>query len=151
MTILNQFLQELEQQWRELTQGWWEDDPLGRLHDQSDRLRRRLQGRYQWLICLRASIEGLRERLAENEKRLPRLAELVGVYLHVADRDNAWKYALEHNSTRQAVERDTVRLQRRERAYRDQLADLQRLQRRLARLQEAILVRQHQRSASVLG
>jgi hypothetical protein len=139
---LEQFLQSLENQFHDLTHGIWGDDPLPALQAKADRLDREVKRRYGRLVRQRAVVEGLRHRLGENERRAARLAEQVEVYLHVADRDNSWKHALELDQTRRLIELDKLQLQQQEQTYQDQLADVERLKRRLAGMREKIYLEQ---------
>lgn len=143
---LRAFLNELEQQWAELTEGLWADDAAGRLHDRVRRLEQALPRRYERLARLRAVIEAMRDRLAEQEKRLKNLAERVEMYLHVADRENSWKHALELDRTRRAIEHESGELRECERIYSGQVAEIEQLKRRLAQLRENLYLQEHRRA-----
>src|SRR5438094_5825498 len=103
-------LESIEAEFQELTRGWWGGDAAAKLQEKVDRLDHTLRERYAVLVRQRAIVEGLRHRLAENEARATRLAERVEVYLHVADRDNSWKEALELDQTRRTITRDREQL-----------------------------------------
>jgi hypothetical protein len=135
---LDHFLDTLEAEFHELTRGWWGGDAVAKLQEKVDRLDRTVRERHAVLVRQRAIVEGLRHRLAENEARAARLAERVEVYLHVADRDNSWKDALELDCTRRTITRDRELLHQHEQAYRDEVAGVERIQRRLAELREKI-------------
>lgn len=139
---LERFLQTIESGIQDLTEGWWRDDPEARLWVKADRLNEELGRRYSLLVRQRAVVEEVRHRLAENERWAAQLAERVEVYLHVADRENSWKHALELDRTRQAVEQERAQLQKHEQAYHDQLAEVEQLKRRLADLRQKLYVRQ---------
>lgn len=133
---LKAFWRELEKQWAELTDGLWDIDPAAELNVKMERVQALVPVRYERLARLRAFIERLRDRLAEKEKRLAILSDKVSIYLNVADRANSWKHALELDNARRSIERDTTALREFERKYHEQVADLERLKRRLRQLQE---------------
>jgi uncharacterized protein YukE len=138
---LDHFFEALEAEFQDLTRGWW-GVGAARLQEKVDRLDRALRERHAVLVRQRAIIEGLRHRLAESEARAARLAERVEVYLHVADRNNSWKDALELDHTRRTIARDREELRHHEQAYQDERAEVQRLLRRLAGLRERICLEQ---------
>jgi hypothetical protein len=139
---VDHFLQSIEDQFHALANGLWGENPVPRLQAKADRMDRELKQRYARLVRQQAVVEGLRHRLAENERRAARLAEQVAIYLHVADRDNSWKRALDLDQTRGAIEKDRRQLRRHEKAYQDQLADGDWLKRRLAGLREQVYLEQ---------
>jgi uncharacterized protein involved in exopolysaccharide biosynthesis len=74
----------------------------------------------------------LERRLAHHEKLLADLLKRVKVYHRLGDRDNAWSHSLELEKLRQVVSHERSRLKLQEEQYRDQLAYVKRLKRRLA-------------------
>jgi len=100
LMCLNHFLNDLEIELEEL---FWRDNP------------RRLQA--EKVCLLKQQAENLREILAEREFALGQLdqkiaafkeqegqiAERIGIYLRVADRQNAWRLALELDGVRKRL------------------------------------------------
>ncbi|HEV2950262.1 MAG TPA: hypothetical protein VGX70_22980 [Gemmataceae bacterium] len=74
----------------------------------------------------------LERRLARHEKSLADLLKRVKVYHRLGDRDNAWRHSLELEKLRQVVSHERSRLKVQEDQYRNQLAYVKRLKRRLA-------------------
>lgn len=124
----------------ELMHDLWGGDDSALLEQGIAELEADLQQRYLLLVRQRSVVEGLKHRQAENQKRADRLAERVEVYYHVRDRDTAWKEALELEQTRRCIARDQSNLHLHEEAYQEQLDDVARIKRRLAKLREKLYV-----------
>lgn len=104
-----QFLQDVG---HELEEILWNDvlrEPPGR---KWERLKRELDRESAVLTELRTTAAGLQSQLAEQEGRARGLESRVRVYLHVADRTNAWRGALELDRLRHTLDQDRARLQR---------------------------------------
>jgi hypothetical protein len=124
----NQFLQDVGCELQELL---WKDIPRDPAGGELYRLERELHGASLALTQLRISMEELRSRLAEKERRARWLETQVGVYLHIADRANAWRHALDLDRLRRTIDQERARLQRRRQAYQVQLARVQHIRRRM--------------------
>lgn len=122
----------------ELMHELWGGDDSALIEQRIADLESELQQCYVLLVQQRSIVEGLKHRQEENQKRAARLAERVEVYYHVRDRGTAWKEALELEQTRRCSSRDQANLQLHEQAYQEQLDDVARLKRRLARLREKL-------------
>ena len=127
----NQFLQEVSCELHELL---WKDIPRQRSGRDLDRLEEELDQASAALVQLRVSMEEVRERLAEKEQRAHWLKTRVEVYLHIADRANAWRYALELDKVQRTVDQERARLQRRRQAYHAQLTRVRHLHERVDEL-----------------
>jgi hypothetical protein len=115
----------------ELQEILWKDvqrEPAGR---EFDRLEEQLHGASIVLARLGSSVDALQNRLAENEGRARWLEAQVELYLHIADRANAWRYALELDSLRRTLHQDRAWLERRRQAYQAQVSRVQRIRQRL--------------------
>src|SRR5205823_4338634 len=111
---LNQFLQGFRSQFQDLL---WKDVPEPRTATERDHLEGRLERCSAALVSQHRTLAELRQRLAEKERRAAWLGERVEVYLHVGDRTNAWRHALDLDSLRHRIEHARDELQRRERIY----------------------------------
>jgi hypothetical protein len=124
----HQFLQEVSCELQELL---WKDLPRFRLGGELARVKDELHRATAALTQLRTSMEEARNQLAEKERRARWLESRVEIYLHIADRANAWRYALELDTVRSTLDQVRARHQRRRQAYHAQLARVQRLQERV--------------------
>jgi hypothetical protein len=128
---LNQFLLDVGSQLQELI---WRDAPQKTLLEAIDRLERRVRDGSAVLARGRLSLDELRRRVVDRERRESWLASRVEVYLHVGDQPNAWRHALELDQLRNSLQRERERLQRRWQTYREQKAYLEKLREELADL-----------------
>jgi hypothetical protein len=110
---LNQFLQDVG---GELQDILWSDVPR-RPVDEESRLEADLHWASAKLVKLRRTVEELRSRLVEKERQLRGLQTRVEVYLHVADKLNAWRQALELDRLRKTLDQERARFRRQQRAY----------------------------------
>jgi hypothetical protein len=125
---LNQFLLDVSCQLQEIL---WEDVPRVPVAGNSDRIEASLHRASVELGQLRTSVDELCNRLADKERHARWLEARVEVYVHVADQTNAWRHALELDRLRNTLAQERARLQRRQQAYRAQLARVQHLQQKL--------------------
>src|SRR5262249_2617073 len=100
-----------------------------------DWLERELERATTQLKELRAGVDRLTHQLADKERRADWLEARVQIYTYVADRANAWQYALELDGLRNTLKQERARLQQRRQAYQRQLARVRQLQDRLDDLQ----------------
>jgi chromosome segregation ATPase len=124
----DQFLQAVSCELQEIL---WKDVPR---HPAGEEFRRReeaLDLASAKLTKLRAEVDELRSRLAEKERQLHQLQARVEVYLHVADRTNAWRHALELDQLRKTLDQQRARLRRRQQVYDAQRARVRHLQEQL--------------------
>lgn len=133
---LSHILQEIESQFQELTNGWWDDDGVAQLQRKMSSCANGLKHGYAALMRTRTTVERLRRRVAELEHDSALLTQKVEIYHHVADRTNSWNFALELDRTQRALQANRVQLQANEKLYYHQLAEVQLIKRRLAELQE---------------
>ena len=96
-----------------------------------DRLEKGLQQGAATLADQKESIDNLRLRLADLERRSACLATRVQVFFHVKDKVNAWHDALELDHLRNASENVRNQLRRFQKLYDDQLVQLRRLRKQL--------------------
>jgi hypothetical protein len=115
----------------ELQEILWRDVPRERPQSELDRLGQQLGTASFALGRLRSSVHVLENRLAEKQRRARWLEAQVELYLHLADRANAWGYALELDGLRRTLQQDRTSLQRRRHVYQAQLARVQLLRQRL--------------------
>lgn len=130
----HRFLQDVRCELQEIL--WW-DVPRGPVGGEVDRLEKELHRALETLRRLRAIVDELRTRLAQNERRAQRLKARVEVYLHVADQANAWRSALELDHLQRTLDHERARLERRKHAYQAQRVRVQDLQERLDELSSA--------------
>ena len=117
----------------ELQEILWKDVPRKPARGEIDRLEQDL-GRASFALGrLRSSVQVVQNRLAQKQRRARWLEAQVELYLHVADRANAWRYALELDIFRRTLQQDRASLQRRRQAYQAQLARVRLLRQRLER------------------
>jgi hypothetical protein len=114
------------------------DDPTELLHEQAYRLREALRNHYAALAEQQAAAKELRDRLARQEKQANFLAARVRICLGVEDRANAWKFALQLDEVRQALQADRPRLRQHLLACREHQSHLDHLGRRLANIEEKL-------------
>jgi hypothetical protein len=126
---LNQFLQEVNDELHQIFGRDLFGEPAG---GELERLKRELHQASTALTELRTIVAELRTRLAEQERRARWLEARVGIFLHVADRTNAWRHALELDRIRHTLDRDRAGLQRRRQAYHAQRARIRQLEEQLA-------------------
>ena len=126
---LHQFLQDVGWELQELL---WRDVPYRKVQDEVAQLETRLREHSARLDQLRATVDELRGQLAENERRAAWLEERVAVYLHLSDRPNAWRHALELDRTRKAIAALRDQLHQQRQAYHLELAQFQALRRQRA-------------------
>lgn len=131
--------------WTEVSSAF---TPRGRnpLHREADWLRDRLQDAYGNLMRQRRGIEKLSARVGRDEKRVSDLMNRVETHFHVGDQQAAYRRALELEDVRRNLDVDRARLRREQREYQDQVAALNRLEKR--RQQVAALLA---RPASAVG
>lgn len=115
----------------ELQEILWNDVPCKPGGREIDGLEQELYGAVLVLGRLRSSVEALQNRLAEKQRRASWLEARVELYLHIADRANAWRHALELDGLRGVLDQDHASFQRRRQAYEGQLARVRELQNRL--------------------
>jgi hypothetical protein len=128
---LNQFLLDVGSQLQELI---WRDAPRKNLLEAIDRLECRVRDGWAVLARGRLSLDEVRRRVVDKERRESWLASRVEVYLHVGDQPNAWRHALELDQLRNSLQKERERLQRRWQTYREQKAYLEKLREELADL-----------------
>jgi hypothetical protein len=121
----HQFFQEVSCELQELL---WQDLPHFPVGGELARLEEELHRASVTLSQLRVSMDEARNRLAEKERRAHWLESRVEVYLHIADRTNAWRYALELDTVRRTLDQEGARVHRRRQAYHAQLARVEHLQ-----------------------
>jgi hypothetical protein len=130
---LNQFLLDVGSQLQEFI---WKDRGQRGLQEEVQRLEDRIRKSSAVLVRVRAAVGEVRTRVAQHEQRESWLASRVEVYLHVGDRDNAWRHALELDRLRMALRYERERLKHRWRTYREQEVYVEQLQVKLAGLQQ---------------
>ncbi len=89
---LNQILWDVGSQLQEFI---WKDSVHRDRLDEVEHLELRIRRSLAALVRARVAVGELRTRVAEKERKESWLASRVEVYLHVGDRDNAWRHALE--------------------------------------------------------
>jgi hypothetical protein len=115
----------------ELQEILWNDVPREAARREIDRLDQQLHRASLTLAQLRRSVSALQDRLAEKRRQAGWLEAQVELYLHIADRANAWGYALELDGLRSTLPQDRASLQRLRQAYQAQVALVQFLIQRL--------------------
>lgn len=130
---LNQLIQDVGLELQELL---WRDVPYREAMAQRDRLEAQLREQSSRVEQLRSRRDEHRQRLADQERRAAWLEERVAIYLHVGDRVNAWRHALELDQLRKGLDAQRRQLRQQGQAYHGQLARLRHLRQRLADLQE---------------
>jgi hypothetical protein len=129
---VDRFLLRLEECVVDLFQGLC--DPATRLQWQAERVEQELGRRRALLRRHGETLDELRRQIHARRERESVLKSWVETYLRVADRANAWRYALELDQLREGLAEDRSRLKRYEAAYRENLADVEHLEHRLTRL-----------------
>jgi len=135
----DQFIQSFGTELQELL---WQDFPERALGEEIEQLEEEIQERTLAGIQQKADIDQRKRKIADVELQAAWLTERVEVYLHINDRPNAWQHALHLDQTHQIIAEDRTELQRRQRAYSDQLIQVRRLQQRQARLRDKLAVLQ---------
>jgi chromosome segregation ATPase len=120
----------------ELREFFWQDQPSPGFLAELRTLERRLRRCSEAMQRQRTLIDELRTRVAPLERRAEWLATRVEVYLHVGDRENAWRHALDLDQVRHALEKEHRQLERQQRTYEIQLAHFQQLRQMVADLQD---------------
>ncbi len=87
-------------------------------------------------------IDQLKKKVAHCELQVAWLKERVEVFLHLNDRSNAWRHALQLDQLRQTIAKDRDELHRHQRVYSDQLVQIRRLQRCRSLLRDELVSRQ---------
>jgi chromosome segregation ATPase len=127
----HQFLEGMSSELHELfglaTPGRAERERIVQLEEEIDRCREELEER-------QVVLGNLRGQLADKKDRLRWLATRVQVDLHVSDRTNAWRHALELDQVRQALGIERLRYHRLRQTDQAQRSHVRELERQLASL-----------------
>jgi hypothetical protein len=120
--------------------GWcpWTNDASTQVREQTDALCEDLCERHDALPRLRATLDDARQRWDELVVQSTMLASRIEASVFNRDSDSAWRLALELDQTRRAAEEECERVGRLEQKAREAEAMIQRLEGRLARLQEKL-------------
>jgi hypothetical protein len=105
------FVQNVRNQLHEL---FWDDLPPYPASDDRDPLRRRAFRAAAGLARQKAIVRELSRRLAGLQEQKRALAARVQIYHQVGDHRNAWRYALELDRVRKALEQERKSLRRAE-------------------------------------
>jgi chromosome segregation ATPase len=124
---LNQFLHEVSCELQEIL---WHDVPRQPAGEPS-RLEADLRLATAQLMQLRSAVQELGNGLDEKARQIRRLQARVEVYLHVADKLNAWRYALELDQLRKRRDQERARLRRQQHAYEIQYTHVRHIQKQL--------------------
>jgi hypothetical protein len=121
----------------------WEEPPVTKetrtwLKTRREKLKQVLDRRRSLAGRLRADLVELRRRLAHQEKSAVFLMKRIEIFHGVGDKSGAWSYALQLERLRETMSHNRARLHQLENIYKDHLAVLERLQIRVADLQEHI-------------
>jgi hypothetical protein len=125
---LNQFLHDVGNELQEILWNEVLREPPGR---KLERLKRELERESVALTELRTTAAELRRLLAEQECHARGLEARVRVYLHVADRTNAWRHALELDRLRHTLDQDRGRFHKIREACQAQRARVRQLEEQL--------------------
>ena len=138
LVFVQQVLQSLGLPVEEMTSVLWPDDPAARMQERAERWNASLRRRFAGLVGQRRAIEGLRYRVAEEEKRVARLT--AGLQdLYVRGDEAAWAHSVELEQAQLRLGRARASIERREGVYQEGLDVLKRGRRKVARLREQIL------------
>jgi hypothetical protein len=121
----------------------WEEPPVTKetrtwLKTRREKLKQVLDRRRSLAGRLRADLVELRRRLAHQEKSAVFLMKRIEIFHGVGDKSGAWSYALQLERLRETMSHNRARLHQLENIHKDHLAVLERLQIRVADLQEHI-------------
>lgn len=108
-------------------------DPA-RLEREAAYLRLKLRRSYDGLMRQRRLVEAQHGQITHKRKEVQALTAQVESYLQTGNRVKAWHHALELDRLRQSLERDHTELGRLQRGYHDLIADISRMERRVAQV-----------------
>ena len=129
----DQFIQSFGMELQEL---FWQDFPGRTLEKQIEHLEEAIEELTVMSVQQKTRIDRLKKKIADDEQQSAWLTQRVEVYLNINDRPNAWQHALQLDQMRQTSAADRSELQRRQRAYSDQVLQIRRLHQRRARLRD---------------
>jgi hypothetical protein len=120
--------------------GWWPwtSDARIQVREQADALCEDLCERHAALPRLRATLDEARQRWDELVVNSTMLASRIEASVFNRDSDSAWRHALELDQTRRAAEEECERVGRLQRKVFEAETMIQRLEGRLAQLQEKL-------------
>jgi hypothetical protein len=137
MTLEQLFLN-MESRLYNLGWGPWTSDARIQVREQADDLCDDLQERHALHERLRATLAEARQRRDELVVQSTILASRIEASVFNKDSDSAWRLALELDQSRRASDEERERVDRLERKAREEEALIQRLEHRLALLQEKL-------------
>jgi hypothetical protein len=130
---LTHFIQDMGEELRGLL---WHDRPSRAALEEWKQLQRRLCRCLVAVARQRSLVQQQQRKFAEKEKWAEWLAARVEVYLHVGDRANAWRHALELDRLRERLQQDRTQLERLQGTLQQQQTHQRRFEQELADLEE---------------
>jgi phage shock protein A len=136
--IIGKLWSSFRAQLNKLANFFWTADPIAQMQYEYDTAVEEMKTGRQGLEQYRALVERVLRQVANDKKRVNKLAAKVKAYLQAGDRETAAKFALELQKTKNELAENQTQLEMHENSYENNVRKIKHASKKLAKIRDKI-------------